>query len=158
MPSYNTGKFIAESIRSVISQTYTNWELLIVDDCSQDNTDEIVKPFLNDDRIKYFKNAKNIGTALTRNRALNEAKGEYIAFLDSDDLWLEDKLESQINFMERNSCSFSYTKYELIDEDSKLLGRLISGPKYITRKGMHHYSWPGCLTVMCKLHKGGGGG
>lgn len=86
MPSWNTGKFIKESIQSVINQTYTNWELIIVDDCSNDNTDKIVDLF-NDKRIRYFKNTRNIGAALTRNRALREARGEWIAFLDSDDLW-----------------------------------------------------------------------
>ena len=80
MPSWNTGKFIAESIQSVINQTYKNWELIIVDDCSTDNTDEIVGKFT-DIRIKYLKNEKNSGAALTRNRALREAKGEWIAFL-----------------------------------------------------------------------------
>ncbi len=86
MPSYNTGKYIAESIRSVQQQTYENWELLIVDDCSPDDTDEVVKPFLEDKRIRYLKNEKNSGAAVSRNRALREAKGKWIAFLDSDDL------------------------------------------------------------------------
>ena len=80
MPSWNTARFISESIQSVISQTYTFWELLIVDDCSTDNTDEIVRPFLSDRRIKFFKNEQNIGAALTRNRAIREAQGEWIAF------------------------------------------------------------------------------
>lgn len=80
MPSWNTARFIGESIQSVLAQTYTNWELLIVDDCSTDNTDEIVQPFLSDDRIKYFKNEQNCGAALTRNRAMREAHGEWIAF------------------------------------------------------------------------------
>ena len=95
MPSWNTAKFIAETIQSVIDQTYQNWELLIVDDCSTDNTDEIVASF-KDDRIKYFHNEKNSGAALTRNRAMREAQGEWIAFLDSDDLWMPKKLEKQI--------------------------------------------------------------
>ena len=85
MPSWNTENYIAESIQSVIDQTYKNWELIIVDDCSTDNTDEVVRAF-NDQRIKYLKNEKNSGAALTRNRALKEARGEWIAFLDSDDL------------------------------------------------------------------------
>lgn len=92
MPSWNTERFIAETIQSVINQTYTNWELLIVDDCSTDNTDEVVASF-KDDRIKYFHNEKNSGAALTRNRAMREARGEWIAFLDSDDLWMPEKLE-----------------------------------------------------------------
>lgn len=98
MPSWNTGMYIAESIRSVIDQTYENWELIIVDDCSTDDTDEIVGTFT-DKRIKYLKNEKNSGAALTRNRALREAKGEWIAFLDSDDLWKPEKIEHQLEFM-----------------------------------------------------------
>ena len=91
MPSWNTGQFIAESIQSVLNQTYSNWELLIVDDCSNDNTDDIVLSFT-DQRIKYLKNEKNCGAALARNRAIKEAQGEWIAFLDSDDLWVSEKL------------------------------------------------------------------
>ena len=98
MPSYNTGKFIKETINSVIAQTYSNWELIIVDDCSTDNTDEIVKS-INDNRIIYLKNETNSGAAISRNKALREAKGRWIAFLDSDDLWKNYKLEKQIKFM-----------------------------------------------------------
>ena len=97
MPSWNTERFIAETIQSVLDQTYTNWELIIVDDCSSDNTDDIVASF-KDNRIKYFHNEKNSGAALTRNRAMREAQGEWIAFLDSDDLWTPEKLEHQIAF------------------------------------------------------------
>ena len=92
-PSYNTAKFIGKTIESVQTQTHRNWELIIVDDCSSDNTDEVVADYLNDDRIKYIKNEKNSGAAISRNRALREAKGKWIAFLDSDDLWLPEKLE-----------------------------------------------------------------
>ena len=110
MPSYNTGKFIQETIDSVINQTYDNWELIIVDDCSSDNTDEIVKS-IKDDRIFYLKNKKNSGAAVSRNKALKMAKGKWIAFLDSDDLWKKDKLEKQIKFMKNNNYHFSYTNY-----------------------------------------------
>ena len=92
MPSYNTGCFIKETIESVLAQSYSNWELIIVDDCSKDNTDDIVKPYLSDARIRYLKNETNSGAAVSRNRALREAKGRWIAFLDSDDLWESDKL------------------------------------------------------------------
>ena len=91
MPSYNTSLFIAETIRSVIEQTYHNWELIIIDDCSDDNTDAVVVEFLTDKRIKYIKNRENTGAALSRNRALREAKGKWVAFLDSDDLWMPEK-------------------------------------------------------------------
>ena len=114
MPSWNTERFIAETIQSVLDQTYTNGELIIVDDCSSDNTDEVVASF-KDERIKYLHNEKNSGAALTRNKALREAKGEWIAFLDSDDLWMPEKLEKQIYFMESNGYAFSYTSYEEID-------------------------------------------
>ena len=148
MPSYNTAKFISETIYSVLTQTYTNWELIIVDDCSTDNTDEVAKPFLSDERIKYIKNEKNSGAAFSRNRALCEAKGKWIAFLDSDDLWLPEKLEKQIEFMEKNDYRFSYTNYIEIDEESKTNGKRVTGPKKITKYGMYNYCWMGCLTVM----------
>lgn len=147
MPSYNTEQYIAKSIQSVRNQTYTNWELIIVDDCSTDNTDEVVAS-ISDNRIRYLKNEKNSGAAVSRNRALREAKGRWIAFLDSDDLWMPDKLEKQIEFMEKNRYSFSYTNYEEIDVSGKKTGVHVSGPKKITKTGMFNYCWPGCLTVM----------
>ena len=99
MSSYNTAKFISETIECVLAQTYPNWELLIVDDCSTDDTDEVVRPYLADERIHYVKNDTNSGAAISRNRALREAKGKWVAFLDSDDLWLPEKLEKQLCFM-----------------------------------------------------------
>ena len=118
MPSYNTADYISESIKSVQAQVYSNWELIIVDDCSTDNTDDVVKPFLVDSRIRYLKNERNSGAAVSRNRALREARGRWIAFLDSDDLWVPEKLEKQISFMEKNGYSFSYTNYEEIDMEN----------------------------------------
>ena len=152
MPSYNTARFIEETIRSVLAQTYTSWELIIVDDCSTDNTDEVVAGF-SDERIRYLKNERNSGAAVTRNYALREAKGRWIAFLDSDDLWHPEKLERQIRFMESGGYHFSYTDYAQIDEESKPLGVYVSGPKKITRRGMFNYCWPGCLTVMYDAEK-----
>lgn len=152
MPSYNTGKYIAESIQSIIEQTYKNWELLIIDDCSTDNTDDVVSQF-RDLRIRYLKNDKNSGAAVSRNYGLQEAKGKWIAFLDSDDLWMPQKIEKQISFMQKNHYFFSYTQYEEIDEQSKSLGRVISGPKRITQKLMKAYCWPGCLTIMYDAEK-----
>ena len=148
MPSYNTAKFISETIESVLAQTYPNWELIIVDDCSTDNTDEVVKPYLSDPRISYIKNDKNSGAAVSRNRALRAAKGKWIAFLDSDDLWMPEKLEKQVSFMKENGYRFSYTNYMEIDENSVPNGRSVTGPKKITRHGMYNYCWMGCLTVM----------
>lgn len=148
MPSYNTAGFIAESIDSVLAQSYKNWELIIVDDCSADNTDEIVKPYLSDNRIHYLKNVENRGAAFSRNTALREAKGKWIAFLDSDDLWMPGKIEKQIRFMEEHGYHFSYTDYAEIDMDSARTGVSVSGPRRITKAGFYNYCWPGCLTVM----------
>ena len=148
MPSYNTTSFIAESIQSVLAQSYKDWELIIVDDCSSDNTDQVVKPYLSDERIKYYKNEKNSGAAVSRNRAIREAKGKWIAFLDSDDLWMPEKLQKQVSFMEKNGYYFSYTNYAEIDTEGKRNGITVTGPKRITKTGMYNYCWPGCLTVM----------
>ena len=147
MPSFNTAEYISQTLDCVLAQTYTNWELVIVDDCSTDDTDAVVARY-QDQRIRYFKNEKNSGAAVTRNRALREARGRWIAFLDSDDLWTPDKLEKQIRFMAENNCAFSYTNYLEIDEDTKPLGVRVTGPKRITKAGMFAYCWPGCLTVM----------
>ena len=138
MPSYNTASYIEETIHSVLNQTYTNWELIIVDDCSTDNTDEVLET-IKDNRIRYFKNEKNSGAAISRNKALREAKGQWIAYLDSDDLWMPEKLEKQIKFMVENRYAFSYTNYEEIDVDSNKTGVRFTGPKKITKTGMFNY-------------------
>lgn len=155
MPSYNTAKFIEESIRSVLAQTYTDWELIIVDDCSTDDTDVVVSKFLADKRIRYFKNEKNSGAAFSRNRALRKAHGKWIAFLDSDDIWLPEKIEKQIVFMKDNDYHFSYTNYIEIDEESRANGKSVTGPKHISKHGMYNYCWVGCLTVMYDVDRVG---
>lgn len=147
MPSWNTEKFIAETIQSVLDQTYTNWELLIVDDCSSDRTDEVVASF-KDDRIKYFHNERNSGAALTRNKAMWEARGEWIAFLDSDDLWMPEKLEHQLKFMNENGYKLSFTEYEKIDEESNPLNIYVSGPNKVNKRKMYNYDYIGQLTMM----------
>ena len=147
-PSYNTAKFIGKTIESVQAQTYQNWEMIIVDDCSTDNTDDVVTGYMNDKRIKYIKNVKNSGAAVSRNKALREAKGKWIAFLDSDDLWSREKLEKQISFMKKNGYFFSYTNYEEIDEKDYSLGVKVTGPKKVSKQRMYNYCYPGCLTVM----------
>lgn len=146
-PSYNTARFIAETINCVLAQTYPNWEMIIVDDCSTDDTDAVVGSFT-DPRIRYLKNEKNSGAAVSRNRALREAKGKWIAFLDSDDLWEPEKLEKQISFMERNGYYFSYTRYREIDDDGVSLGTMWTGPKKIGKLKMYSFNYMGCLTVM----------
>ena len=113
MPAYNVGDYIDESIRSVQAQTYTNWELLIVDDCSTDDTVDKIKAFMGDTRIKVLQNERNSGAAISRNYALREASGKWVAFLDADDVWLPEKLEQQLTFMIQNGYKFCYTDYRI---------------------------------------------
>ena len=103
MPSYNCGKYVEQTIRSVQAQTYQNWEIIFMDDCSTDDTIKLVSGLREkDERIRLFQNKFNSGAAVSRNNALQEAKGRWIAFLDSDDLWEPEKLEKQVRFMEEN--------------------------------------------------------
>ena len=154
MPSYNCGKYIEETIRSVQAQTYQNWEIIFMDDCSKDDTIGIGNTMREkDSRIRYFQNKVNSGAAVSRNNALREAKGRWIAFLDSDDIWEPTKLEKQILFMEENGYAFSYTGYQEIDSDSNPTGVFISGPKQVSKQGMYNFCWPGCLTVMYDASK-----
>lgn len=130
MPTYNCAKFIGKTIETVINQTYKNWELVIVDDCSKDNTEEIVNDYITgDSRIKYSRFNVNQGAAKARTKAMELANGNYMAFLDSDDIWKEDKLEKQIKFMEENNYNFTCTAYEQIDENGNLLNKVIKTKK-----------------------------
>lgn len=148
-PNYNCARFIAQTIESVLAQTYTNWEMLIVDDCSTDGSYEIALGYVQkDSRIKMFRNEKNSGAAVSRNRAIEASSGEYVAFLDSDDLWLPDKLEKQIAFMQQYDCDFSFTEYEHIDEENKSLHQIANVTKHLSYRKMMMHCWPGCLTVM----------
>lgn len=147
MPSYNTAKYIGESIESVINQTYPNWELIIVDDCSTDDTDSVVVNYLSDERIRYLKNEKNSGAAISRNYALREAKGKWIAFLDSDDVWLPEKLETQIAFMLENGYKFTCTDYR-IRLNGVWLPYVYTSPKIITRRKLFNYCYFSTITVM----------
>jgi glycosyltransferase involved in cell wall biosynthesis len=154
MPSYNCGKYVEQTIRSVQAQTHQNWEIIFVDDCSIDDTIKLVSELRGQDsRIKLIKNPVNSGAAVSRNNALREAKGRWIAFLDSDDLWEPTKLEKQVQFMEENGFAFSYTEYQEMDADGNLTGVTISGPKHVTKRGMYNFCWPGCLTVMYNREK-----
>ena len=156
MPSYNCGEYVEETIRSVQAQTYQNWELIFFDDCSSDDSVQKVNDLRAEDkRIHIFLNKYQAGAAVSRNNALREAKGRWIAFLDSDDIWEPTKLEKQIRFMEENGYAFSYTAYQEIDSESKPTGVLVSGPKHVTKAVMYAFCWPGCLTVMYDATKVG---
>lgn len=128
MPTYNCAKFIGKTIESVIAQTYENWELIIVDDCSKDNTEEVVSKY-KDNRIKYHRLENNSGAAVARTEAMKKARGSYMSFLDSDDLWKKDKLEKQLEFMNKNNYNFTCTEYEQIDEEGNKLNKVIKVKK-----------------------------
>lgn len=151
MPNWNGEKFIIDSIQSVLKQTYQNFELLIIDDCSSDSSPKMIQELeKTDSRIRYFSTSHNVGPAGARNLGIQNSKGKYIAFLDGDDLWLDDKLEKQITFMSQNHYDFTYTEYKTIAEDGTPTGKTITGPSMITRRKMLHYCYPGCLTVIYK--------
>lgn len=148
-PSYNAERFIGESIQSVLNQTYDNWEMIIVDDKSTDNTVEIVQKFIDQDaRIRIIRLQENSGSAIARNTAIDQALGKYIAFLDSDDVWLPEKLSKQVQFMEENNLTFSFTKYVRMYEDGTLTNGYSKVPKKITYEKLMKHCVIGCLTVM----------
>ena len=126
MPTYNSADFIGESIRSAQAQSYENWELIIVDDCSTDDTETVVSSYQADDeRIKYCKLKENSGAAVARTKAMKLAQGDYMAFLDSDDLWYPDKLNRQLEFMQKNNYAFTCTSYKQINESGESLDKVI---------------------------------
>lgn len=128
-PCYNSAAFVAKTIQSVIAQTYQQWELLVIDDCSTDNTCAVVEGFMvAEPRIKLIKLAQNGRVANARNIGLDNANGKYIAFLDSDDIWLDNKLAVQISFMEQNQLPMTFCAYRRIDEGGKVISRLINVP------------------------------
>lgn len=147
MPCYNVESYLRESVNSVIEQTYDNWELIIVDDCSTDNSYVLMKELsLLDNRIKISQNTANAGGAQTRNNGIDIATGRYIAYLDSDDLWEAEKLSSQIKFMESNNVGFSYSNYRQFCLGSNDV--VISAPEYVSYDDMIKCNFIGCLTVV----------
>ena len=148
-PSFNSSLYIEECITSVQNQSYTNWEMLIIDDFSSDNSVNLIQQISNEDsRIKLITLSSNVGAAEARNEALKYSKGKYIAFLDSDDLWMPTKLEKQIKFMQSSKCAFSFTAYQPISEDGSQKFSVIDVPSKI-----HYHSYLkntiiGCLTVV----------
>lgn len=134
-PTYNCSKYIGETIESVLNQTYKNFEMIIVDDASTDNTEEVVNSY-HDKRIKYVKLKTNSGPAVARNTAMELAKGKYMAFLDSDDIWVSDKIEKQIKFIKKNKYKIICSNYEQIDEKGNKLNKTISCKKKVNYNGI----------------------
>lgn len=135
VPVYNSEKFINDTIQTVKEQMYKNWELLLVNDCSTDNSENIIKKYVKEDnRIKLINLEKNSGAAIARNTGIESAKGKYIAFLDADDLWKNEKLEKQIKFMEENNYDFTFTGYEFADESGNKLDKIVNVPRQLNYK------------------------
>lgn len=149
MPCYNMEKFIASSIQSVCNQTFNDWELLIVDDASNDKTADVIGRFLDlDNRIHFGKKQTHTGIAATRNQAIGMAKGQYLAFLDADDVWHPDKLEKQLAFMKNQNIGFCYSAYDWIDEEENELEKTIQTSGDLSYNDYLHNTIIGCSTVM----------
>ena len=146
-PCFNSEKYIYQAIQSVISQTHHNWELILVDDCSSDETFSIISNFTSQDvRIKAFKLDKNSGAGVARNFAIQQASGNYISFLDADDLWKPEKLEKQLSFMETQNIPLTFSFYETIDEAGNLRNETITTPSKISYEQLYYCNWIGNLT------------
>ncbi|MCM3727692.1 glycosyltransferase family 2 protein [Neobacillus cucumis] len=148
-PVYKAEKFIAETIQSAQEQTYKNWEMILVNDQSPDNSVKIINEFaVSDKRIRLLNLPTNSGAAIARNTAIKAANGKYIAFLDSDDLWHPEKLTKQIKFMEERNLPFAFTGYEIMKEDGTRTGKIVHVPESIDYNGLLRNTIIGCLTVV----------
>lgn len=154
MPAYNAADYIAETIGSVIGQSYDNWELLIVDDCSNDDTQKTVCS-VKDKRIRYFRNHRNMGAAFSRNYALREARGRWIAFLDCDDLWDPCKLELQLSFMVESGFPFTYTDYAILYPNGVMSEYSYTAPDSLRKRDIYRYCFFSTITVIYDSEKVG---
>lgn len=152
-PLYNSAEFIDKTIRSVLAQTYHDWEMIMVDDCSKDRSLVIAQSYAElDGRIKVIALDKNSGAAVARNAAIRAAKGRYIAFLDSDDQWLPHKLETQLSFMRNRDVAFSFSAYEKIDEYGGAVG-VVGVPERVGYTDLLKVCSIGCLTSVYDTKK-----
>ena len=148
-PVYNSEKFISETIDSIQNQTYKHWELILVDDCSSDNSYDIISKYIKyDKRIRYIKLEKNSGAAVSRNTGIKNAKGRFIAFLDSDDIWLPEKLEKQVKYMLDKKIGFTFTSYRYMKEDGTKTNKVAKAPYKIDYNGLLKNTIIGCSTVV----------
>jgi len=153
-PLYNSEKFIGATIESVLAQSYSNWEMIVVDDVSSDNGVSVTEEYRKkDERIRLFQLEENSGPAIARNRAIEEAKGRYIAFLDADDLWRPQKLERQLSFMIEKDAVLSFTSYARVDEQSAELIDLIRAPSTVDYQELLKQNTIGCLTAIYDTEK-----
>ena len=151
MPAYNCEKYVVEAINSILAQTYRNWELLVLDDGSKDNTLRIIEEFSQkDSRIKALPNGKNMGVSATRNRGIELASGDWIAFLDSDDMWEPFKLEKQFQVVEKKSAEFLFTGASYINEEGEPFKGIFEVPEKVTYKKLRNQNVISCSSVLVK--------
>lgn len=156
MPCYNAERYIAQSIESVLAQTYQNWELIITDDASTDKSVEIISKYSkNDDRINVMVPDEHKGIARTRNMSISRAKGRFVAFLDSDDMWYPEKLEKQIGHMLENDLAFTYSSYEVIDAQGNSKNRIVKDAGVMSYKKYLRNTIICCGTVVIDREKTG---
>ncbi len=146
-PVYNSAAFIAETIRSVQAQTFTHWEMILVDDVSSDDSVKVIQSF-SDERIRFIQLIENSGPAQARNAGIEKAQGRYIAFLDSDDQWHPEKLALQLTFMKEKNAAVTHTAYEVMDAEGKPTGKIIRAPERLSYRQLLNYNFIGCLTGM----------
>lgn len=152
VPVYNAEKYLKDTVENILEQRYKNWELILVNDCSDDNSKSVVKPYLSN-RIKWINLEKNSGPAVARNKGIEKAKGRFICFQDADDLWDREKLRKQVRFMQDNDCAFSYTGYEFADENGKPNGKKVFVPERMTYKQALKNTTISTITVMFDMDK-----
>lgn len=148
-PVYNSNRFIRETVKSVLNQTYSNFELIVVDDHSSDDSLEILTDLAEEDsRVKVFQTPTNSGAAVARNIGLENAQGQFVAFVDSDDIWEKNKLEHQLLFMKENQIGFTYTNFQIVSENNEVLKAVISLPSRLDYKKLLKNTAIACSTVM----------
>ncbi len=154
MPNYNSGRFIENSLASILAQTYENWELIIIDDCSLDNSNKIIEEYIQrSEKIKLISLKSNMGPAIARNKGIEQAKGRYIAFLDSDDLWMPEKLSKQLNFMQKHNISLSFTSYYHMEEESEKIINQVHALDKVDYDELLKKNIIGCFTAIYDTEK-----
>lgn len=154
IPVYNAEKYILDTIKCIQNQSYENWELILIDDCSTDGSKKIINSAIKKDkRIKYYIQMQNGGPALARNRGIDIAKGKYVCFIDADDLWDNDKIEKQVKFMKKQKCAFSYHSYEFADENCVPNGKKVVAKERLSYKKALTNNIISTITVMFDVTK-----
>ena len=152
-PVYNAERVIERTIGSVLHQTYQNWEMILVDDCAKDNSAYLIKKMaLDEPRIKYYKLEQNSGAAVARNKAIEMAQGQYMAFLDADDYWLEDRLQRELDMMKEKNCAFVYAATQMIDEQDQKIGDFTPVPEWTDYKHLLKRTVIATSTVLLDMN------